>query len=186
MTDTYTKAFSTLFTGWQKAYGPKPTEAQLATAIQFSPHRKVGPQTLALAMRLREGGMTAGQQAMACGAPQNNFSGDKLKSGYFKRDMSAGTNEAGHTVYRYVLTPKGEAYVAKRQAAEADEAKAGADKPVKGKVKAKAKKPATRKRKADKAGNEPEAVTEAIQGEAATTVAAPTENSTSEHGNATE
>ena len=56
----------------------------------------------------------------------------------------------------------------------------------KGKVKAKAKKPATRKRKADKASTEPAAVTEAVQGEAATPVAAPTENSTSEHGNATE
>lgn len=152
-TNTYTKAFATLMQGWQvKQYGSKPTETQLATAVEFSPHRKVGPQTLALAMRLRDEGMTQGQQVLACGAPQNNFSRGVEKAGLFKRDMSAGTAENGHTVYKYTLTPKGEAYITKRKLADEKAVISGdADKPVK----AKATKKAKGKRK-------PKAVVEAV------------------------
>lgn len=174
-TNTYTKAFAPLLKGWQvKAMGTQPTEAMLANAVMFSPHRKVGPQTLALAMRMRPEGVTQRQQGIACGAPQNNFSRHQAEAGYFKRDTSVSRDDHGHTVYKFTLTPKGEAAIAKRKAAD-DAAVLTGDAP-KAKVKAKAKGDAPAKPRKPKVSTAPvseapAAVTDAGEAPAATPAA---------------
>lgn len=117
--------YATMFKNWPKAAGDKPTEAMLATAHAFG---RPGKQSLALAMAMRDAGVTNGQIVAACDAPQNNHRRDVLKRGYFKT-LPAPLSEAGHKVYRIELTAKGKARVAKLEAAT-NEAAAG-DKPAK-------------------------------------------------------
>lgn len=165
--------------GWpSKQAGSKPTEAMLDTAHTFG---RVGKQSLAFAMTLRPEGATDGQQKAACitlwgnSGSHHNHRRKLEASGYFKRDMTRAHNEAGHTVYAYTLTPKGEAKAAKLTAARAEATLPTGDKPKGKKAKAKAAKP--RKRKAaevtapqgegDAAAEVPAVTAEAPQGDAA-------------------
>lgn len=120
---------------WSKQLGGKPTAELLETAHCFG---RPGKQSLALAMAMRAEGVTAGQIIMACGAPQNNHRRDVIAAGWFKRDMNAAPNDAGHTVYKINLTPKGEAEAKKRVAATEATTLPG-DKPAKPAKKGKAK-----------------------------------------------
>ena len=145
--NTYTNAHALLLASWanpelKKLLGPRPTEAQLAAAVQLG--NRPGRQTLALAMAMRDVGTTGPQIQLACGAPQNNTRGDMIKAALLKRVMTA-PDATGHTVYKVELTAKGKARCelnAKREAAlEAEGGKpeaAKADKPA-AKVPAKAK-----------------------------------------------
>ena len=145
--NTYTNAHALLLASWanpelKKLLGPRPTEAQLAAAVQLG--NRPGRQTLALAMAMRDVGTTGPQIQLACGAPQNNKRGDMIKAALLKRVMTA-PDATGHTVYKVELTAKGKARCelnAKREAAlEAEGGKpeaAKADKPA-AKVPAKAK-----------------------------------------------
>ena len=113
-----------------KLAGSKPSVAQLQLAHQFG---KPGKQSLALAMAMRDGGVTASQIQLACGAPQNNHRRGLITEGMFKR-VPAPPSVEGHTVYKIELTPKGQASIdrtAKAEAAkgEAKPAKAKASKP---------------------------------------------------------
>lgn len=99
----YTNAFK----AWPKQAGAKPTEAMLATAHAFA---RPGKQALALAMMLRDSGVTGGQIVMACGAPQLNKMRDTVAKGLAKRVPISATAE-GHTVYKLALTSKGEGKV---------------------------------------------------------------------------
>lgn len=102
-TNYYTSAFK----GWPKQAGAKPTEAMLATAHTFA---RPGKQALALAMMLRDSGVTGGQIVMACGAPQLNKMRDTVAKGLAKR-VPISNDAAGHTVYKLALTAKGETKV---------------------------------------------------------------------------
>ena len=139
MTATNSKpsnAYTTLFKGWRdNVLGPKPSDAELAAIHALG--ARPGKQALANAMYLRQGGATNGQVVIACGAPQLNKMRELVTRKLVKRDMNAGANEAGHTVYKIALTAAGEAKVKKAGEAEANtEAPA---KPAKGKRKAKGK-----------------------------------------------
>lgn len=100
----HTATYVDLFKGWQvKQLGPKPTDELLGTAHAFG---RPGKQSLALAMAMRDCGVTANQIIMACGAPQNNHRRGLIAEGLFKREMVA-PNAQGHTVYKVVITAKG-------------------------------------------------------------------------------
>ncbi len=111
---------------WSKALGPKPTEAQLATAHV---HGRPGKQSLVVAMALRDCGVTRGQMLEAAGlydgkpTPQLNHMRALVDSRMFTRQPVPGA---------YVLTvgPKHQQY------ADLHGAKAAADKPAKAKAKA--------------------------------------------------
>lgn len=149
--------YANTFKGWQsKLLGRKPTAAELAIAHAFG---KPGKQSLALAMAMRENGVTAGQIQIACGAPQNNHRRGLITEGMFKREAVPPSNE-GHTVYKITLSPKGDK--ALKAKAEAPKAEAKADKPAKA-VKA-AKAPRKHKAKvapAEAPASDPVTVTEA-------------------------
>jgi hypothetical protein len=109
--NTYTNAHALLLAVWanpemEKLLGPKPTEAQLAAAVQLG--NRPGRQTLALAMAMRDVGTTGPQIQLACGAPQNNKRADMIKAALLKRVMTA-PDATGHTVYKVELTAKGKA-----------------------------------------------------------------------------
>ena len=116
---------------WSKALGPKPTEAQLATAHV---HGRPGKQSLVVAMALRDCGVTRGQMLEAAGlydgkpTPQLNHMRALVDSRMFTRQPVPGA---------YVLTvgPKHQQY------ADLHGAKAAADKPVKPVKAAAVKKP---------------------------------------------
>lgn len=144
---------------WSKQLGGKPTAELLETAHCFG---RPGKQSLALAMAMRSEGVTAGQIIMACGAPQNNHRRDVIAAGWFKRDMNAAPNDAGHTVYKINLTPKGEVEMKKRVAAAEATALPG-DKPAKPAKKATSKPKASKKGKA-KPVETPAAVTDTVEG----------------------
>lgn len=110
---TYYKA---AFKGWPKQAGDKPTAALLATAHMFG---RPGKQSLALAMALRDNGVTGAQVVLACGAPQNNHRTAVVKRGYFK-NVAAPLTDAGHKVYRVELTAKGNAKLTKVAAEPVD------------------------------------------------------------------
>ena len=164
--NTYTNAHAMLLQQWanpelKKLLGPKPTEAQLAAAVQLG--NRPGRQTLALAMALRDVGTTGTQIQLACGAPQNNKRAEMIKGALLKRVMTA-PDALGHTVYKVELTAKGNARCelnAKREAAlEAEGNVADAAKPAKAPAKAKG---ASKAKKATKV-----AATETLTSEAAT------------------
>ena len=125
---------------WSKALGPKPSEAQLATAHV---HGRPGKQSLVVAMALRDCGVTRGQMLEAAGlydgkpTPQLNHMRALVDSRMFTRQPVPGA---------YVLTvgPKHQQY------ADLHGAKAAADKPAAKPVKA-AKVSKPRKAKAAKA-----------------------------------
>jgi len=112
-------AYVNLFKGWNvKVLGPKPTDEQLAAIHALG--ARPGKQALANAMYLRDGGATSGQVTIACGAPQLNKMREFVTRKLVRRDMNAGANEAGHTVYKIALTATGEAKVKKASEQPAD------------------------------------------------------------------
>lgn len=120
--------YSTAFKSWQgKLVGPKPTADQLTTVHRLQ--ARPGKQALAIAMGLRDCGVTGSQIVIACGAPQLNkmrgFIDDKL----LKR-LPAAPDAKHHTVYKLELTAKGQARIdaaIKREAASAEAEKAPAE-----------------------------------------------------------
>lgn len=105
----------------QKFAGDKPTSEQLDAAHKIG--CKPGKQALAIAMALRDTGLTRNQMIAACGNPQFNKLGDMIKAAYLKR--MATPNVHGHTVYKVELTAKGKARIATMAKREADLAAAG-------------------------------------------------------------
>jgi hypothetical protein len=150
---------------WSKPLGAKPTEAQLSLAHVFG---RPGKQSLAVAMALRDGGVTGSQVKLASSlfdgkaTPQLNHMRDLIKARMFNREAVPGA-------YAITLGPKGQQFVdlhgAKAVEKLAD--KAAGDKPVKAGKKAKVSKP--RKAKAETVTiteTAPEAVVVPVSGEA--------------------
>jgi len=156
MTDA-TNWYAGSFKNWStKALGSKPTADQLE-AIHLLGLRP-GKQALANAMALRPEGVTNAQIIQACGNPQLNRMRGLIADKLVKREPVPMTG-AGHTVYKLVLTPKGEQRISKAReriaAAEAEGAGEAPAKPVKraaGKPKAKG---APKAPKAEKRTSEP-------------------------------
>jgi hypothetical protein len=125
--------YTNVFKAWPKAVGAKPTAELLNTVHALG--ARPGKQALAMALMLRDSGVSGAQIVMACGAPQLNKMRDTCSKGLAKRLPASATPE-GHTVYRLALTGKGEQKV--KKAAEAPKADA-AEKPAKAKRATKAK-----------------------------------------------
>ena len=120
---------------WHKQAGSKPSEAMLMIPGLLG--LRPGVQALHVAMCLRPEGCTVTQFVLAgsCG-PANNMRRDLVKSGWF-----SSTVEGKPYAYKLSVTAKGEAKLAKAQAAlEAAATVAEVDKPKKAKAK-KARKP---------------------------------------------
>lgn len=119
-TNDATGPYKGFFKGWSKALGDKPTAEQLATIHALG--ARPGKQALANAMMLRDGGATAAQIVMACGAPQLNKMRDLVARKLVTRDMNVAPSDNGHTVYKISLAAKGKTTVDKVNAApvEAD------------------------------------------------------------------
>lgn len=121
--ENHTAFYAPQFKSWAvKTHGPKPTALQLEQAHGLG--CRPGKQALAVAMGLREGGVTNPQVLFACGNPQNNKRGGLVTDGYLKRNAAAKTAE-GHEVYQYTVTPKGLKRVEATKARAAALAKAG-------------------------------------------------------------
>ena len=156
MTDA-TNWYAGSFKNWSiKALGAKPTADQLE-AIHLLGLRP-GKQALANAMALRPEGVTNAQIIQACGNPQLNRMRGLIADKLVKREPVPMTGN-GHTVYKLVLTPKGEQRISKAReriaAAELEGAGEVPAKPVKkaaGKPKAKG---APKAPKAEKPASEP-------------------------------
>lgn len=122
------------FNAWQgNLLGAKPTTASLHVvhALGLRP----GKQALANALALRPQGVTGSEIIIACGAPQLNRMRGLVADGVFKREPHE--PRGGHTVYKMVLTPKGEKAVAKADAKPVADTTGEAVKPAKpAKVKA--------------------------------------------------
>lgn len=149
--------YGNVFKAWQvKQLGPKPTAEMLANVHGLG--ARPGKQALAIAMGLRDCGVTGSQIVIACGAPQLNKLRGYVADAKLKR-LPTPPAANGHTVYKLELTAKGKACVerdAKRKAeAEAAGKAAEAVKPVKA-AKAKAKVKAT--------GKAPKAAEKAAEG----------------------
>lgn len=152
--------YAGFFKNWSKQLGPKPTAEQLA-AVHYLGLRP-GKQALANAMALRDVGVTNAQIIQACGNPQLNRMRGLIADGLFKRIPAANT-DGGHTVYKCVITPKGEKRIAtaeKRAAELAAKGEATGDvaKPAKAATKAKGaskRKAKANPAKADKPTSEP-------------------------------
>lgn len=99
------------FKNWSKALGARPTVEQLATIHALG--ARPGKQALANAMMLRDGGATAAQIVMACGAPQLNKMRDLVARKLVTRDMNVAPSDAGHTVYKISLAAKGKTAIEK-------------------------------------------------------------------------
>lgn len=95
--------YADVFKAWPKAAGAKPTVAQLEAAHMFG---KPGKQSLALAMAMRDSGVTAPQVELTCERPQNNHRVRAIKLGYFTRVPTPA--DGAHTVYKIALTAKGQ------------------------------------------------------------------------------
>lgn len=136
MSTNATNAYAAFFKGWNaKVLGPKPTAEQLDTIHKLG--ARPGKQALANAMFLRDGGATAAQIVMACGAPQLNKMRELVARKLVKRDMNMALTDAGHTVYKITLAAAGEKALAKAaEAAKADASAKPAKAPRKRKVKA--------------------------------------------------
>lgn len=158
-----TNWYSNVFKGWQaKQLGAKPTAELLATVHNLG--ARPGKQALAIAMGLRDTGVTGSQIVIACGAPQLNKMRGFITDSLLKREAAPPVN--GHTCYKLVLTKKGEARVERTVKQTADKAAAGdgtvtADKP-KGK---KAVKAATKRKAAVKPAQAVETVVEPVTAE---------------------
>lgn len=110
MTDkTILAAYASLFSGWQaNVLGPKPTADQLAKIEGLG--LRSGKQALAIAMSLRDIGVTGKQIVIACGAPQLNRMRGLIAEGLLKRQVVSANGE-GHTVYKNTVTAKGESEI---------------------------------------------------------------------------
>jgi hypothetical protein len=136
-----TNWYSTTFKGWPtKQVGPKPTEAQLAAVHNLG--ARPGKQAMAIAMGLRDCGVTGSQIVVICGAPQLNkmrgFVDDRLL-----RKVAVPHDAKGHVVYKLEVTPKGQQRIdnaLKRQAAQLAAEQATPDQPAKAKPAKKAAK----------------------------------------------
>jgi hypothetical protein len=140
-----TNWYGTVFKSWPvKQLGPKPTADQLASIHNLG--ARPGKQALAIAMGLRDCGVTNSQIVIACGAPQLNKMRGYITDAFLKR-LPVSPSPEGHTVYKLEVTPKGKQRIERtlKAAAKADEAgKADSDKPAAKPAKAKG----TGKRKA--------------------------------------
>lgn len=142
--------YAETFKGWSgekaKLLGAKPTAELLDQVHKLG--ARPGKQALAIAMGLREAGITAAQMQIACGAPQLNKMRGFITDAFLKR--VAAPKADGHTVYKLELTAKGKQRIerAEKAMAKAEQAGAAVDgeapaksvkKAVKAKGKAKAK-----------------------------------------------
>lgn len=148
MSNTETNAathYGPLFKNWQlKLLGAKPTAEQLASVHGLG--CRPGKQALAIAMSLRDCGVTGAQIVMACGAPQlNKMRG--LVADALLREMPAPLADNGHKVYRNEVTAKGKQRIERVAKADAAKVAAGAAETDKAPAKAKVKKPASNRRK---------------------------------------
>lgn len=149
--------YADIFKGWSgekaKMLGPKPTAELLDHVHKLG--ARPGKQALAIAMGLRDCGITAGQMQIACGAPQLNKMRGFITDAFVKR--LAAPKVEGHTVYRLELTAKGKQRIerAEKQLAKAEAAGAA----VEGEAPAKPAKKAASKRKPKAAKVAGEAVT---------------------------
>ena len=101
--------YKPFFDAWQvKVHGPKPTAEMLSKVEGLG--LRPGKQALACAMSLRDTGVTGPQIVMVCGAPQLNRMRGLIGGGLFKRVVIP-ANELGHTVYKCLVTPKGESEI---------------------------------------------------------------------------
>ena len=135
--------YTNVVTNWSRELGNKPTEAQLALAHVFG---RPGKQSLAVAMALRDGGVTGNQIKQASAlfdgkpTPQLNHMRDLIKAKSFTREAVPGA-------YAITLAPNGQKFVdlhgARAMAAAEVKviAKAAAVKPVKAKKAAAPRKP---------------------------------------------
>lgn len=127
--------YTNVMASWSKPdLGAKPSEAQLALAHVFG---RPGKQSMAVAMALRDGGVT-GKQIKGAAAlfdgkptPQLNHMRDLISERLFTREAVPGA-------YVITLAPKGQQFVDLHGAKAAE--KVAAKAPVKAKGKAKAKK----------------------------------------------
>jgi hypothetical protein len=142
-----TNWYSNVFKSWQaKVLGPKPTAEMLASIHKLG--ARPGKQALAIAMGLRDCGVTNSQIIGACGNPQLNKMRGYITDAFLKREAVPNTAQ-NHTVYKLVLTPKGLNRIkqSEARAAKADAAGKG-EAPVKGDAKVKAGKTAKQGRTA--------------------------------------
>lgn len=148
-----TNWYAGVFKSWQvKQLGPKPTADQLAAVHHLN--ARPGKQALAIAMGLRDCGVTGSQIIMACGAPQLNKMRGYITDALLKR-LPVPPSAVGHQVYKLELTAKGKQAIERTKARLAKvelegAAKGTAEKPAKAAAKAKGtvKKPRTVKAKA--------------------------------------
>lgn len=133
--------YANVFKGWPtKLVGPQPNAAQLNTIHMLG--ARPGKQALANAMALRDGGVTGAQIVMACGAPQLNKMRGFVTDGLMRFEAVPPADN-GHKVYKLVVTAKGNARIAKAEAAQAAALANGGKVAPKAKRKAKAKVTAT-------------------------------------------
>lgn len=129
--------------GWSTSkLGVQPTADQLEAVQNLG--ARPGKQAFAIAMGLRDEGVTNSQIVMAVGNPQLNKMRGFITDAFLKR-LPAAAGDSGHTVYKLAITPKGLQRIERSKAAAAKLAEAGeavtAEKPAKkAKAKAKAKK----------------------------------------------
>jgi hypothetical protein len=132
----HTNFYRDVFNGWQvKQLGPKPTAELLATVHGLG--ARPGKQALAIAMGLRDAGVTGSQIIIATGAPQLNKMRGYITDALLRREMVPPASN-GHTVYKLALTAKGKQRIERSiKAAEKAAAQGEADeKPAKGPAKA--------------------------------------------------
>lgn len=118
--------YTNLFKSWGKPYGAKPDAASLDTVHKLG--ARPGKQALAIAMGMRDSGVTGSQIIMACSAPQFNKMRGFITDGLLKREPASKTDE-GHTVYKLTLTAKGKQRVERTEKALAKAAEAAAAEP---------------------------------------------------------
>jgi hypothetical protein len=152
MSNTETNAatfYADFFKKWQgagmlKMLGAKPTAEQLATAHHLG--CKPGKQAFAVAMSLRDCGVTGSQIVIACGAPQLNKMRGFVTDALLREVPTALLD--GHKVYHNAVTPKGQKRIdAMVKASEAKAAQGEAEAVKAPKVKAKVKKATSKARK---------------------------------------
>jgi hypothetical protein len=98
--------YGAFFKTWAvKSHGPLPTNEQLGIAHNLG--CRPGKQALAIGMSLRDVGVTAGQIQHACGAPQRHRMGGLADDALLKR-VPMPKVDGVYTVYKHVVTPKGQ------------------------------------------------------------------------------
>jgi hypothetical protein len=164
--------YTNVMQNWSRELGGKPTEAQLSLAHVFG---RPGKQSLAVAMALRDGGVSGGQVKLASSlfdglaTPQLNHMRDLVAAKLFTREAVPG--------YTLTLAPKGQQFVDLHGARQTEKLTAKAEAPKAEKPKsAKSARKAERKAKAkaaqtEQAANEPAVTAGAVVAELATPVA---------------